>query len=217
MTFTDIQNEVLEDLNLTSAVATARVGRSINRYYKRACSGIGLESSTHSLVPITATTTISNQSLVFTGTNKLLSVFNPAFTPPMVLEELTFDEIRNQPLGTDPPQSYAIQLMGATTVTIWLSSIPATMYSLSADAELVIGTLSGVQVPAFDENFHDLLIYGAMAVELDKMEKYDLAEKQENLFESRLSALRMKIAISAYMDIYQGKTENSNTLQNPRV
>src|SRR5579859_5072925 len=43
------------------------------------------------------------------GVQKLLSVYNTAFSPPLVLTEVSYDQIRNEPLINDPPIEYAIQ------------------------------------------------------------------------------------------------------------
>ena len=79
-------------------------------------------------------------------------------------------------------------------------------FVLTADVEVNLATLSGVGVPAFAESFHDLLVYGAVAIELEKMEKYELAKAQEARCEGRISELRMFIAKSAYRTMWQGKT-----------
>ena len=42
MTFSDIVDEILEDLNLTSATATTRVGREVNRRYREIVTSCGL-------------------------------------------------------------------------------------------------------------------------------------------------------------------------------
>lgn len=215
MTFTDIQTEIADRLNLTSAAALARIGRSINERYRWLASSIGFDTIERRTA--SASTVIGDRSLTFgpapTKVQKLLSVFNPAFTPPQILNQVDFDELRNQSIGTDPPSQYAIQLMGADSVTIFLDSIPATIFSLSADVMSNLATLSGVQVPAFAEDFHDILVYGGMATELDKMEKYDLSAKKEAQFEGRLSDLRMFIAKSAYLDIIQGKKSPETVLR----
>ena len=209
MTFTDIVSEVADRLDLSSTQALARIGRSVNERYREIASSIGLQTLVRTVV--SATTTVGSRSLTFTNVEKLYSVFNPAFDPVVVLEEQTFDELRNQSEGVDPPQAYAIQLMGASSVTIYLDTVPSTAYVLSADAESNMATLSGSMVPAFAEDYHNLLTYGAMATELDKMEKYDLSQKQEDRYEQRLAALRMFIAKSAYLDLYQGKTSPDRT------
>lgn len=79
MTFADIQSEILEDLNLTSAVAIARVGREINRRYREVVSSLGLETSTRNI--ITASSVIGNRNMVFTGIQKILSVWDNSAKP----------------------------------------------------------------------------------------------------------------------------------------
>lgn len=209
MTFTDIVTEITDRLNLTSTQAITRVGRSINERYREMASSVGISGTIERRV-ISASTTIGNRNLVFMC-QKIMSVFNPAFVPPFVLGEVDFDELRNQIVGTDPPQQYAIELMGANTVTILLDSAPATVYSLQADAEVNLLNLSGTMVPQLSEDYHNLLVYGGMATELDKMEKYDLSAKQEAKYEKRLSEYRLYIAASAYKDIVQGKNSADRT------
>ncbi len=122
-----------------------------------------------------------------------------------ILNERSFDEIRYMPLGSDPPQNWAVQNMGASTVTAFLDSIAASAYILNADVEMNITDLSGSQIPAFSQDFHDILIQGGIADELYKMEKYDLSEVREGKFEKRLGELRLFIAKSGGLEIYQGK------------
>lgn len=206
MTFTDIQTEIADRLNLTSTAALARIGRSINERYKWMASELGF--STIQRVAVSANTVVGNRSLVFAG-EKVLAVYNPLLTSPAgVLGEITMDEMRNQTAGSDPARQYAIQLMGASTVTIYLGSTPATIYALTADMLANLATLSGAQIPAFAEDYHNMLVYGGMATELDKMEKYDLSQKKEAQFNGRLAELRFYIAKSAYLDIHQGKKRN---------
>jgi hypothetical protein len=216
VTFTDIQNAVADRLNLTSANALTRIGQSINEKYRELASSIGLQSTVRTTA--TANTVVGTSLLTFgptpIGVEKIFSVFNAAYTPPMVLDEVTVDELRNQPLGTDPAEQYAIYNTGASSVTIQLSSKPATIYTMSADVETNIATLSGLMIPNFAEDYHAALIYGGMAVELEKMEKYEMAAKQEAKYQARLSDLRLFIAKSAYLAIYQGKSTSTNVLTN---
>jgi hypothetical protein len=148
-----------------------------------------------------------------TKVEKILSVYNAAFNPPQVLDQLTMDQMRNQMLGTDPPQQYAIELMGDHTVTIYLGSVPATVYALTADVLSNLTDLSGTQVPAFAEDYHDILVYGPLGLEYNRMEKPDMGriynfedERRPGLFQVRASQLRYYIAKSAYLDIYQART-----------
>lgn len=124
-----------------------------------------------------------------------------------VLGERTMDELRLLPvMSGDQPQNWAPQNIGASTVTIQLDAMPSTAYILNADAEVNITSLSGSQVPGFPQDFHDILVRGGLADELMKMEKYGEADVQENKFEKRLSELRLFIAKSNGLDIFQGRT-----------
>lgn len=187
MTFTAIQDEVKDRLNLSSATAVARIGRSINERYRWIATAIGLQAIAR--VTITTNTTIGNRSVVFPGSTKLYSVFDPMPSPIRRLTERSYDPLRNSTVGTDPAADYAVQLMGATSVTIFLSCVPASVYPLQADAEAALLDLAGTDVPNFCQDYHDVLIYGAMVTELEKMEKYDLAKVQEGRYDQRKAEL----------------------------
>ena len=123
-----------------------------------------------------------------------------------VLGEITMDEMRMIPVMTgDQPQNWAPQNTGASTVTIQLDTIPSTAYILNADVESNLTDLSGSNVPAFPQDFHDILVRGGLADELYKMEKYELSQVQEEKFEKRLSELRLFIAKSNGLEIFQGR------------
>ncbi len=221
MTFTDIVNEIADRCDLTSPSALTRIGREVNEAYRWLASSIGF--STIQYVPgVVATTTIGNRSLVFgdngrPGVEKILSVYNAAFTPPQVLGEVSVDQLRNQFTGTDPAQQYAIELMGDHTVTIMLGSVPASAYELTADVLSNLTDLTGSQKPAFAEDYHDILVYGPLGLEYNRMEKPELGriynnedERRPGLFQTRASQLRYYIAKSAYKDIYQSRTGGLN-------
>ena len=206
MTFNELKNRIADRLNLTAATALTRIGQEINERYREIVSSVGLVTSIRTTKA--ATTTIANRSLTF-QCEKILSVYDTAYTPVRVLQEYSFDELRNMTVGTDPPRAYAIERMGASTVTIFLSTSPATAFTLTADVEDNPAELEGNLVPAFPASYNDILIRGVMADELYKMEKYDLSQQQEDKFEKRLSELRFFIAKSAYGNLYQGKHPDS--------
>lgn len=203
MTFDDITQEIADRLDLTSARSLARIGRSVNERYRAVATSVSMP--TVGRTTVTADTVIGNQSVTFEDVDKLYSVYDTDETPYRVLKEATIDELRNSSPGIDPARRYAIENMGATTVTIRLDSIPESVYELGADANGVLSTLEDSDEPAFAAAFHDILVYGGMATELDHMEKYEFAKKQEYKYEQRLSELRYFIAKSAYADIHQGK------------
>lgn len=208
MTFTEIVNNVADRVNLTSAAALTRIGKNVNHRYKRLVTSMGLDTAVHTVV--TATTTIGNPYLVFLC-GKVLSLYDATVSPVRMLGERTVDELRNQIGGPNPANLYAIYLISGISVTVLLNSTPTTAYTLTADAVVLVPTLSGTQVPAFNEAFHDILETGAMADELMKMEKPELSQAKEMEYEARCSELRLFIAKSAYLEIYQGKTAGKSS------
>lgn len=203
MTFQDIVNDVVDRVGTANALEFTRIGRYVNLRHKELVSSIGLETSVRTVV--TANTIIGNNQLVFAA-EKLFAVYDATVDPPNVLNELTLDEIRNGAAFSGIAQNYAIYLMGASTVTIYLDATPTTIYPLTADAEANVATMSATDVPSFPADYHDLLVYGALASELEKRAQYDLAQVQENRYLKRCGDLRMFIAKSGYLSIYQGKT-----------
>jgi len=200
MTFTEIVNEVAADLNQTSLDAKDRIGRHVNRQYRRLVALPWLQISRRG--EISQPTTEGSRYVTFPVT-KLYSVFDPN-RDNQTLSERMFDELRNITALSDPPNQYAIARSDSASITIFLDSLPASVYPLSADAELRIVTLSGNQIPKFNEDFHDILIYGAKALELLKMEK-DLAQEAKDTMDQRISDLKFHIAKTGYLDYVQGK------------
>lgn len=211
MTFADLVDEVADRLNLSSDKAIARVGRSVNERYRSLASSIGLPEVARQT--ITANSVIGSANVTFTA-QKLYSVFNTATTPSTVLDQYSFDTMRNMLNVADPPTSFAVQSLTSSTVTILMNVTAATIYPLSADADVNLVTLSGTMVPAFAENFHDCLVYGAMSIELEKQEKYDLSSAQDAKYQTRVSELRLYNAKNAYTRFYQGANTNTGYFYN---
>lgn len=196
----------MERLNLTSAEATARVGRNLNNRYKRLTSSIGMDTSRFTQVSKAAT--IGNQSLTFTGIEKVNTVIDKSSGKDLILEQLTQDEMHQISVRSEPPRHFSVTNMHYNTVTIYMDCVPTTTFTLYADGIVTLSTLSGTDVPDFPESFHEILVFGTMADEYRKMEKPQLAQAAELDYEKRLSDLRMFIAKTAWLDIYQGKDIN---------
>lgn len=209
MTFTEIQTEILDRLNLTSTTATTRVGRAINRKYRLVTSAIGLEISRRATVQ--ATCTIGVSTLEFTNVEKIINVFNRAVTPYLRLTPLTIDELRDlQPYpGNNKPTNYAVIAHTDDSVTIEINRIPQTAIVLYADVHQAVADLSGSQEPAFPESFHEVLIEGVLADEYMKLEKPALAQVSDQRKEKILSDLRLWVAKGG-PEIYAGKTSDSS-------
>ena len=207
MTFLELVNEVTDRLNLTSDQAISRVGREINSRYKRVTSSIGLGSSRRTY-DIAVQTVTDDKYLTFTGIEKIEVVKDVTVADqPVVLIERLPGEMDGLPLTGGQPRNYAIFSVTHNTVMIRVDSETVESEFIKADGLELADTLSGSLTPAFPESFHDALVFGAVADELKKMEKFALAKDAELDFERRVSDLRMFIAKSAYLDIYQGKTQ----------
>lgn len=74
MTFENLVNEIAEGLNLTSTQALTRLGRQVNLKYREVMSALGLSLAVRDTT--TATATVGDRYLTFTGIIKILSVFN---------------------------------------------------------------------------------------------------------------------------------------------
>lgn len=129
-----------------------------------------------------------------------------------ILNQLTVDELRIMTVvNSDQPQNWAPFNMNADEVVVLLDSLPSSAYLLSADVERNITDLSGSDTPAFPQDFHDILVRGAMADELYKMEKYNLSQVQEKKFDDRMGELRLFIAKNNSTAVYQGRIRDINT------
>lgn len=209
MIFDEIVSTVCNTLNLSSDDAKARVSAEVNARYRRVTSGIGMATSRQTQVLKAAT--IGNPDLVFSGITKITAVIDKSSGKDDPLTEITYDEWHTEPARQQPPTKYAVYLMGTSTVTVKLNCIPTTTFTLYADGIVNLSTLSGSQSPAFDEDFHDILVFGAMSDEYRRLEKVQLQKDAETDFEHRVSDLKMFIAKSGYLDIYQGKaSEKAN-------
>jgi hypothetical protein len=220
VTFDQIVQRVLDRTNLSDPTAKARIQDNVNERYGWLCTSMGLQTSVQKVV--TASTVIGSEDMTFgpqpDKVLKLMEVFNPAYPKPNVLLELSLDTLRLSVKRSEPAQSYAIYLMGADRVTIKLNTGAAvSVYPLQADAIVDKATLSGDDVPTFAAAFHNILFYGAMATEYDKLQQDDNAAKFEQKFETRCSELRLFIAKSIFKDIYQGKTSPGPVVVNRLV
>lgn len=210
MTFTEIVDEAMTRLNLSSAAAQARIGSAVNHKYKEVTSSIGLNVTRRTQVQ--STVTLGVQELVFADIEKVLTVIDKSSGQNRILTEITVDEMRERTIGTGSKvQEYAILKMDAHEVTILMDTIPQTSFTLYADGYERALDLSGSQEPAFPESFHGLLVESVMADELRKMEKIQLANIARDEATRLLSDLRMFIAKSAWSDIYQGKKGSSSS------
>lgn len=204
MTFTAIVASVGERLNLTSPDALARIGRNVNDRYVRLTSSVGLQTSRRGS---NSQNTIAANPRVTFALEKLENIHCVDAGKRRVLDQRTYDEWRNQdtviPLSGDP-MWYAIEETGAASVTVVLYPTPSSVMALVADGLENAAVLAGTDVPAFPADYHNALVFGAMADEYTKLDKPDIAARFEAQFEQRIGELRLFIAKSSYLSIHQG-------------
>ena len=205
-TFTELKTEIKDRLSLTSTEADTRVGRILNQKYKEVTTSVGLVTTRRTTVSTLATT--GQSTLTFTGIEKIINVVDRRDTNYKIIPEADIEELKEDQVFTLTfPSKYAVQSTTYTTVTILMNCVPvvASPFTLYADGWANMATLSGSNVPVFAESFHDILVWGVLADEYRRIMKLDLALDAEKKYEKRLSELRLFIASSAYLDIYQGK------------
>jgi hypothetical protein len=214
MTFNDIVAEEAARLNLSSIDALARLGRETNIRYKRLTTSLGLVTSRRATV--TATATPGSQYITITSIEKLITLSDPTVTPNRVLDVVSFEEIRTNPQSaTDSPTKYAIAVMGATSVEVFLEAPAVTAFTLTADVHEIKSTLKGTDEPAFSESYHDILVEGVMSDELRKKGDLSGAGIAENMYEKRLGELKYWVAKSSWQDIVQNKFVRRRSVRNP--
>lgn len=207
MTFTEIATDVTDRLNLSSADASVRIGKAINRKYREVTSAVGLITSRRT--EVSKVVTIGNTSVAFSGLEKIVAVIDKSSGSNRVIPEITFEEMQQRATQSgDRVSAYAIQLVGSTTQTIRIDNTPLSAFTLYAEGWATVATLSGSNVPGFPESFHDILVEGVLADEYRKLEKLDMARESRGVYEKRMSELRMWIATSAYLDFVQGGYRN---------
>lgn len=200
MTFTDIVAEICNRLNYTSTTAISRVGTAVNRKYKLLTTSLGIDRKTRP-TQVQATIAQGTSTLTFAAVTKISNVIDKSSGQDIVLPEISMEEMRRRGSTNTTPQCYAVLSEGANTVTIQLDCVAQTTFTLYADGTAQAGTLSGTMVPAFDEDFHEILIEAVLVDEYRKLEKPGLAQVSKQLYDEYISALRMHLQKSAYADI----------------
>jgi hypothetical protein len=191
--FTEIVTAVTDRLNLSSAEATTRIGTEVNAHYKEVTSSLGLQVARR-VIGVSATASLGSANLTFTGIEKIERVVDDSSGTVRELDEVSMAEIRNEAPGTATPTKYAIERMYPGSVKIRVNVVAQDEYTLKADGLETAETLSGVLVPQFSTDYHDILVKMTLADEYRKLEKPVLAREEEAKAEKRLSELRLFIA-----------------------
>jgi hypothetical protein len=205
VTFKNLQDRVMDRYNLTSSDARTRIKNHLNERYRALVTSVSLGRVRRT--PGIALNTV-NGTATYTPTNvvKVIQIAYPAGNK--VLDERTEDFIRESDPDlsqTGAPDCYVQQKFTATGVTVRIYPTPDAVYALTVDG-IVSGTDMSVDgdVPAFPEDFHDILIFGALEEEAMKLEKNKDAPVWEKKAKTRTSELRYFLAKSGYLHKQQG-------------
>ena len=208
MTFESIVEHILKRVNLVNSdEAVERVGEFVNTVYKQVTADIGLNTSRRVTASVTLDPDDVDSTLpLFTVSDmEKVTGISQRTEGVRTLDESTFEELREVETKTAAPGLYAVKRMGANSVTILLDAFPDEEFTLSIDGYELSDELSDNAEPSFPESYHNVLIEGALALELYRMEKASLAAAAEQRYNDRLSALRMFIAKSYYLDPHSAR------------
>jgi len=164
-----------------------------------------MADATTRAVAVSAAKVLGVATVTFSGVQKITRVYDDTSGTRRYLTEKHWDELREKNPGTNNPTEWATQSADDDTVTILLNVLAQDTDVLKADGFLTTTDLSGSQVPAFPEDFHDILIEGVLADEYRKRERLDLAKISKAEYEARLSDLRMWFAKSLNKANQQGE------------
>ena len=205
MTFSDIRAAICEYCVLTQTDSKLRVGKAINRHYRRITSSLGLQTAR--FVTRSMSTSAGVQTVTFSNIEKIDRLIDTTdSTAIRLIPEVSVHELRSSQPGTGQPERYAIQSTTADTITILMDTSPQDTYSLQADGWATVADLAGDDEPAFPESYHDILVWAVIAEELLKKEKDKLARVYEQKAEVLLADLRFFLADTATRETVQGSS-----------
>lgn len=185
--------------NLTTTVARTRVKAYLNERLRRVATSVNCGRVRQGSVSINSVANVN--TITTTGLVKVKTVSIPLEN--RVLDERTADQLRTYDPDVSEngiPRYYAIQKINPTTLTLQLYPEPDAIYAIAIEG-ILTGTDMSVDadVPGVPEDFHDVLIYGALADEYPHVKDTENSLLFENKFDARLKELRYYIAKSAYL------------------
>lgn len=199
MTFLELQTRVLNRVNWSSTEARELVKDYLNERYRQVCSSVNAARTRRGVVSFN---TVNGSPNVSISAAKVFNIFDAVYLKSL-LNEVTVTDIRARDAAAvvvGRPTDYAVEEHENDTVQLMFFPKPNGVYALQADV-LKTGTdmTDNADQPTIPEDFQDVLILGAVADVLDKMEKWAAAQKQEAKFEKRLGELRYFLIKSAHL------------------
>jgi hypothetical protein len=207
MTFAEMRTAVTDYCHLTSADAILRVGKSLNRHYRRVTSLVGLDTAR--FVTRIVSIPIGVRTVTFPEIEKIDRIVD-ATTPTAIrtLTQVSMNVQRTTQPGNSAPSTWAFQNADADSATVLLDTVPDVVYSLQADGWSTLTTMvADGDEPVFPESFHDLLVWFVISEELLKKEKDTLADRYQARAEKLLADLRFHLADTHSQDTVQASAD----------
>lgn len=194
MTFLELQNNTLTRVSRTSADARARVKTFLNERMRTLQTSLGLGRTRRGSVSLN--TVAADSTLITTGIVKVETITLPALNRSLL--EKSMDTLRRMDASntsSGSPLFYAIEKVNARSLSLFFWPKPDAIYSLTIEG-ILVGTdmAADADVPGLPEDFHDILITGALITEYDRDNNDKQAESMERKFEIRKRELRYFIA-----------------------
>lgn len=202
MTFLDLQEATMDALNLSSTDARTRVKSHLNLRLREVQSSCNLAKTRRGLR--TVTTASGSGTAVASGVSKVFGLYDDTVLK-RPLQEISLNELfarATSDARVDTPTVYAVDLHTADDILLRFHPTPNAALALDADVLLEGTDLSADgDEPAIPDDFHDILIHGAIASEYAKKEQMRAAQMYEAKFEKRLKELRYFLVKSAYLTL----------------
>jgi hypothetical protein len=185
--------------NLTSTTARTRVKEFINERLRRIATSTNCGRLRMGTVSIN--TVADNNAITTTGLVHIKAVTIPLENA--ILDERTVEQLRTYDPDVSEngvPRFYAVRKINATTLELMLYPEPDAIYAVSIDGILTGTDLSADgDVAGLPEDFHDVLIFGALADEYPHLSDTENSLIFEGKYEARLKDLRYFLAKSAWL------------------
>ncbi len=198
MTFDEIVDDIAERLNLSAPEAIERIGRWVNRRYRRVTTSIGLVTFRRASNPFAVA---PGQRVQVIEGEKVLSIKVDGASKP--LTAISYAEMLEIVPTPDQPTAWAVRRQNAGTVTVIFDSTMDDGLDMTVEVEEGGTTLAGSMEPQFPESWHDILVFGALADGLAKKGKTLEKREAEAEYERMLGELRLHIAVNGYQDQIQ--------------
>lgn len=224
MTFTEIVTQVSNDLNLRGPETLDRIGQKVNARYREVLRRLGMNvySRTEVQVDLQAGSQDQIYDLDDPVLGRLVALYwapdatddNPTPRPTM-LDELTFEEMKEVVPTTDRPRKWCKTRVGNNWTEFKIDSTIPDGASVVIEGEEVPTVLESDAEPQFESIYHDILVYGAKADEFIKMKTADAranAKTFDDLFNKTMGELALRQTLMAGGVIKQGKHANYRNL-----